>query len=108
MTDYLGKQSGYRDTTVIIIPTTPEQEAKMIESLKSWEGVPLPDPLRSPGQAANDTCATRTNQALNAGGIRSSIQPPGNPFSFGLLVGQWWLVQALILAFFWHRNGFAP
>jgi hypothetical protein len=28
--------------------------------------------------------------------------------SFGLLVGQWWLVQALILAFFWHSNGFAP
>ena len=89
LTDNLGKQSGYRDTTVIIIPTTPEQATKMIESLKSWEGVPLPDPLSSPGQAANDTCATRTNQALNAGGIRSSIQPPGNPFPYstGVIAG---------------------
>ena len=89
LTDYLGKQSGYRDTTVIIIPTTPEQEAKMIESLKPWEGVPLPDPLKSPGQAANDTCATRTNQALNVGGMRSSMQPPGNPFPYstGIIAG---------------------
>jgi hypothetical protein len=29
------------------------------------------------------------NQALNAGGIRSSIQPPGNPFpySIGVIAG---------------------
>jgi hypothetical protein len=37
LTDYLGKQSGYRDTTVIIISATPKREAKMIESLKSWK-----------------------------------------------------------------------
>uniref|UniRef100_UPI004038FC37 RHS repeat-associated core domain-containing protein n=1 Tax=unclassified Variovorax TaxID=663243 RepID=UPI004038FC37 len=89
LTDYLEKQSSYRDTNVIIIPTTPEQEARMIASLKQGESVPLPDPFKDPFRAAGDTCATRTNQALNAGGIRNSQQPPGNPwpYSTGLIAG---------------------
>jgi RHS repeat-associated protein len=89
LTDYLEKQARYRDTNVIIIPTTPEQEARMIASLKQGEFVPLPDPFKDPLGAAGDTCATRTNQALNAGGIRSSQQPPGNPlpYSTGLIAG---------------------
>ncbi|TWD85566.1 hypothetical protein FB547_10578 [Variovorax beijingensis] len=28
--------------------------------------------------------------------------------TIGLLVGQWWLVEALILRAFWRINGFAP
>jgi len=26
----------------------------------------------------------------------------------GLLLGQWWLVQFVILQFFWRAGGFAP
>lgn len=26
----------------------------------------------------------------------------------GLLLGQWWLVQLVILQFFWRAGGFAP
>lgn len=89
LTSYLEKQASNRDTNAIIIPTTPEQEAKMITSLKQGASVPLPDPLKDPFGAAGDTCATRTNQALNARGIRNSQQPPGNPlpYSTGVIAG---------------------
>ncbi|VWC26898.1 YD repeat-containing protein [Burkholderia diffusa] len=80
VTDYLSKQAKYRDTTIYIIKTTPEQEAHMLDEIKRYTGKPLPDPTKNPGAAARDTCATRTQNALEAGGITSIFVPYTSPF----------------------------
>ena len=82
LTDYLQKQSGYRSSTVLIIPTNTTQEANMRSYLQATQSTPLPDPFKNPLGALGDTCAVRTNNALGAGGLRSSQQSPGNPFPY--------------------------
>jgi RHS repeat-associated protein len=73
-TQYLRNQSEYRDSVVYLINTTPEQEAKILEYLKSRTGDPLPD---VPSADSSDTCATRSNEALRRGGMFD----PSNPYS---------------------------
>ncbi|MCW5140677.1 RHS repeat-associated core domain-containing protein [Burkholderia cenocepacia] len=80
VTDYLEKQAKYRDTTVYTIKTTPQQEAEMLEKIQEYRNTPLPDPMKSPSAAARDTCATRTQNALEAGGIKSVFIPLTSPF----------------------------
>ncbi|SFQ34783.1 RHS repeat-associated core domain-containing protein [Variovorax sp. 770b2] len=80
LTDYLASQAGYRDSTAYIIKTTPEQEAKMLKEILKYRSTPLPDPRKDPWGSANDTCATRTQNALEAGGISSLFSPFTSPF----------------------------
>jgi RHS repeat-associated protein len=80
LTDYLASQATYRDSTVYVIKTTPEQEAMMREKVLKYRGTPLPDPRKDPWGAANDTCATRTQNSLAAGGVTSALAPYTSPF----------------------------
>jgi RHS repeat-associated protein len=68
-TDYLAFQATYRDSAVVIIKTTPEQEAMMIEKLLEYEPNPMPG---LPG-AITDNCATRSMRAMLAGGLVSTL-----------------------------------
>lgn len=73
--DYLKREASKRNTVVVVIDTTPEQEAGINSYLKnSKDNLPpwlfgyIPDPT--------DTCATRTNAALDKGGLI-------DPYTFG-------------------------
>jgi RHS repeat-associated protein len=68
VSSYLTAQSAYRTTGVIIIQTTPAQEAAMIKSL-SASNTPLPGTKDGVAAMLNDNCATRTADALTAGGV---------------------------------------
>lgn len=68
LTNYLQREAPRRNTNVVVINTTPEQEAQMLAYLKGttdnlppWWFGKIPNPT--------DTCATRTNTALEAGGM---------------------------------------
>lgn len=80
LTDYLASQAAYRDSFVYILKTTPDQEAKMRDEILKYRSTPLPDPRKDPFGAARDTCATRTQSALEAGGITSISNPYISPF----------------------------
>jgi RHS repeat-associated protein len=80
LTDYINAQGSYRDSTAFLIDTTPEQEQAMIEEILSFRGKKLPDPRRDLMGALKDTCATRTQSALEAGGITSRTIPFTSPF----------------------------
>ena len=79
-TEYLAKQATYRYTVVYILKTTPKQEALMKEEILKYRGKPLPDPRKDLKGAAKDTCATRTQSALEAGDITSIFIPYKSPF----------------------------
>ncbi|NTB05767.1 RHS repeat-associated core domain-containing protein, partial [Agrobacterium tumefaciens] len=66
---YLTSQSSYRTTGVIIVKTTPAQEAAMIKSLSEAAKTPLPTTSEGVAAMLNDNCATRTGDALIAGGV---------------------------------------
>jgi len=80
LTDYLTSQAAYRDSTVYILDTTPEQEAKMLAEILKYKDTPLPNPLKDPLGALKDTCATRTQKTLEVGGITSILVPITSPF----------------------------
>lgn len=65
--DYLAKQAAYRSSTVYTIETTEARAQLIAARAKSFVGKKLPDPTSDPRGFA-DTCATRTIQALEAGG----------------------------------------
>jgi RHS repeat-associated protein len=60
-TEFLNNQATYRNSTVYILNTTPQQEQAMIDYLNKQKGKPLHD--------YPDNCAHRTSGALNAGGV---------------------------------------
>jgi RHS repeat-associated protein len=64
---YLQDQSTRRDSTVIIIKTTLEEDKKIIDYLDSIKNTPVG---RHP-----DNCANRVNQALAAGGLHPVVYP---------------------------------
>jgi hypothetical protein len=78
--DYLEKQALYRDSTLYTLKTTPGQEAQMLAEILKYRDTPLPNPLKNPKNAWNDTCATRTQNSLDAGGINSILVPFTSPF----------------------------
>jgi len=65
LTDFLNRQATYRDSTVYILNTTPEQEKAINDYLRKQKGKPI--------NKYPDNCATRTSDALKAGGAA----PPG-------------------------------
>ncbi|MCX2843213.1 hypothetical protein OQJ59_16505 [Microbulbifer thermotolerans] len=71
VTDYLQSQSQFRNQTVVIIPTTPDQDAAAAAYLSQN----YPDPN---GVGYLDNCAVRTNEGLMAAGFPSQEYPfPG-------------------------------
>lgn len=52
----------------------------MRDEILKYRSTPLPDPRKDPLGAARDTCATRTQSALEAGGITSILNPYISPF----------------------------
>lgn len=89
-TTYLHNQSQYRSSVAYRISTTPQQEAKMLDRILSYNGKALPDPRSDPFAALQDTCATRTADTLKVGGISSPIMVGPNflPGSVGG-IGAW-------------------
>jgi hypothetical protein len=78
-TDYLRRQSNLRDTAVVILPTTPEQEQKIVDYFKQFN---------DPNQGINysETCAARTAKGLSAADLLrekfiTSPQAYGFPYS---------------------------
>ena len=84
-TDFLNNQATYRDGTVYILNTTPEQEQAILDYLKKQKGKKLG---RYP-----DNCAHRTSEALKAGGAASpglTQMPHSDSFDLGENVnGNW-------------------
>jgi uncharacterized protein RhaS with RHS repeats len=64
LTAYLNNQATYRDNTVYILNTTPEQEKAINDYLKTKKGKPI--------NKYPDNCAHRTTDALKAG----EVAPP--------------------------------
>ena len=76
VSDYIHDQSGRRDTTVYIIPTTPEQDAKAWAELqKHYKKYGLPK------TAGN--CSDLSNDALSKAGIDDTLTPNTWPGSSG-------------------------
>lgn len=76
VTGYIHEQSGRRDTTVYIIPTTPEQDAAAWEELKNnykYRGLPY----------TNGNCSDLSNDALTKAGIDDTLMPNIYPGSAG-------------------------
>ena len=90
LTDYLEAQAKYRDSEVYILETTPDQEAKMLAEILKFKNLPLPNPRNNLSGSLKDTCATRTQSALEGGGISSWFVPCFSPFpaDTGLIASQ--------------------
>lgn len=73
LSEYLGRQSEYRDSIVHVIDVTPQQKKEMLEYAKSLTGKYLP---AVPSADSNDTCATRTNEILKKGGMEDPSRSP--------------------------------
>ncbi len=72
--DYLIRELPRRDTTIIIIKTTPEQDAAVDKSMMDQASS---KPVLAQGVGIlSDNCSTRVNEALDAAGINSPFQPP--------------------------------
>jgi hypothetical protein len=52
----------------------------MLEQILKYQNIPLPDPRKDPIGAFKDTCGTRTQNSLAAGGIESIFVPFTSPF----------------------------
>ncbi len=79
--DYLDRESSRRNTTIIIIKTTPEQDAAIEASLRQQAAnKPM---LKSDTAIGADNCSTRVNEALDAAGI-ARAGDPAFPGSAGL------------------------
>ncbi|EPF71944.1 RHS repeat-associated core domain-containing protein [Acinetobacter rudis] len=88
-TGYLSTQSAYRDSTVYILNTSPQQEINMRRELLKYDPQKLPNPLKNPISAFNDTCATRTQKSLAQGNIRSLLIPTISPFPIDTEIIMW-------------------
>lgn len=67
--DYILREIPGRDTTIVIIKTTPEQDAAAAAKLKEIAG--SRDQLESDTTILRDNCTARVNEALDAAGIQS-------------------------------------
>lgn len=69
-TDYINDQASYRNSTVYIINTTPEEEAKIIEAFKERN--------KSGHDAKTNNCSHQVSEALRQAGIIDRVTPfPG-------------------------------
>jgi RHS repeat-associated protein len=91
-TGYLTREAGRRDSAVIVINTTPQQEAQILAGLKGTSD-DLPPWILGKFPNPTDTCATRTRSALEQGGM-------GDPHSLPLSLPSDVLAQAA----FWQKT----
>ena len=73
--DYILRELPRRNTTIVIIKTTPEQDAA---AAKSMEDQATSKPQLTREGIINDNCTTRVNAALDAAGIPIPLGPPTN------------------------------
>jgi hypothetical protein len=76
VTGYLLRESGRRDTTVYVIKTTPQQDARALAVLRKnhkYKGLPL----------TFGNCSDLSNDALDAAGIPNTPMPNIAPGSAG-------------------------
>lgn len=79
LTDYLRRQSALRDTAAVVLPTTPDQEKKILGYFRQFS-----DP--NAGINYSETCAARTAKGLSAADLLRetfvmSPQTYGFPYS---------------------------
>ncbi|WP_194793008.1 transglutaminase family protein [Caenimonas koreensis] len=79
LTDYLQRQSALRDTAIVIVPTTPDQEKRILDYFRQFG-----DP--NAGINYSETCAARTAKGLSAADLLreafvTSPQTYGFPYS---------------------------
>jgi uncharacterized protein RhaS with RHS repeats len=86
MTDYARQESPRRNTAVIIINTTSEQERRMQEYLERYANSSL--------QLWPDNCADRTSGAMSAGGMR---------YPWGIFSSSSWPGDVMAQAEFWRQ-----
>jgi RHS repeat-associated protein len=86
LTDYLNKQATYRDSTVYILNTTPEQERIIREHMARLPNR-LPSVTGDPKGAWGDNCAVRIRDALLEAGIPLGLIPRNSPFPGDLGLG---------------------
>jgi RHS repeat-associated protein len=73
VSEYINREAGRRSTTIIIIKTTPEQDAAALKQLRKDAN----DPRQlTKGDIASENCSTRSNAALDAAGITTPMEPP--------------------------------
>jgi hypothetical protein len=87
LTDYLQRQSALRDTAVVILPTTPDQEMRILEYFKQFT-----DP--NVGVNYSETCAARTAKGLSAAEILREIFV-ASPETYGFPYSQFQAVRNL-------------
>ncbi|MEY2493509.1 MAG: hypothetical protein QOJ45_1, partial [Verrucomicrobiota bacterium] len=68
-TGFVSSQSEHRTQFVYTVATTPGQEQAIRQSLDAQNKAQLPDVKKDPVGGYKDNCATRTSEALKAGGI---------------------------------------
>lgn len=87
--EYLNQQATYRDSTVYILPTTPDQE-RIIRDHLAKETKPLPNYAKDPLGAWEDNCSTRIRNALLAAGVKLAFiaRHSGLPGDLGLALSR--------------------
>jgi uncharacterized protein RhaS with RHS repeats len=67
--NFVASQSEHRTQFVYVLPTDAKQESAIRQKLDNQNQKALPDAQNHPINAYHDNCATRTSDALQAGGI---------------------------------------
>ncbi len=76
-TAYVGKQAEYRNTGVIVLKTTPAQDAAIVKSMEAASERPMPTTKDGAAAMLNDNCATRVGDALQSAGVISPATVAG-------------------------------
>ena len=73
--DYIDREGPRRNTTLIIVKTTPEQDAAIEKSLveQARDKPKLESGIKI---TIADNCSVRVNEALDAAGVSTPVQPP--------------------------------
>jgi hypothetical protein len=92
LSDYVRREVDRRDTTIYILPTTPQQDAAVLAYLQRYPNTSLPSGWFNTLFA--DNCSVRSNEALDAAGTPQNLllvtpggeafMPPSLPASAGL------------------------
>ncbi|OBY76058.1 hypothetical protein [Acinetobacter gyllenbergii] len=61
----------------------------MIKEFLKYDPSKLSNPLKNPINALKDTCATRTQKALDKGNVRSALIPSISPFPIDTEIIMW-------------------
>lgn len=68
-TAFVSSQAEHRTQFIYVVQTTPAQEQAIRRSLETQNQTKLPNVKKHPIDGYRDNCATRTSDALKAGGV---------------------------------------